>query len=157
MAGVAKSEASPRIKQLSCFLENRVGALKMLVTTLQEEGIRICAISILEAADHAVVRLVVDRPGVAREAMTRSGYVVFVKELLGVALPAGAEDGIRKVLACLLRAELNVRYVYSLMIHSADQPVLAVNVEDQEEASKILERAGLHLVSQKEIGLQDHS
>ena len=54
------------ITQLSCFIENRIGALRHVVGRFEAEGICICAVSILEAADHGVVRLVVDRPDDAK-------------------------------------------------------------------------------------------
>ena len=154
MTESTRSRVAPRIKQLSCFLENRVGALQRLVSMLDEKGVHVCAISILDAADHAVVRLVVDRPGVAMEVMNRAGYSVFETELLGVTFPPGQDVGIRKVLGSLLRAELNVKYIYSLIVQHIDRPILAVNVEDLEEAGRVLERAGFPLVHQDEIGVE---
>ena len=155
MTESTRARLAPRIKQLSCFLVNRVGALQRLVTTLEQSGVHLCAVSILDAADHAVVRIVVDRPGVALEAMAMAGYSVFETPLLGVAIPNTGDFGIRKVLASLLRAELNVRYIYSLLFHSEERQVLAVNVEDLEEAAKVLERAGFELIHQDDIDIKD--
>ena len=156
MTESTRARIAPRIKQLSVFLVNRVGALQRLVTTLEEAGVHLCAVSILDAADHAVVRIVVDRPGNALEAMAHAGYSVFETSLLGVAIPNEGDFGIRRVLASLLRAELDVRYVYSLLIQSADRQILAVNVEDLEEASKILEREGFDLIHQDDIEVDDN-
>src|SRR5438270_3822872 len=44
-----------RVRQFTVFLENRVGRLQMLMRAL-EEGNRVCAISIEESADAALVR-----------------------------------------------------------------------------------------------------
>ena len=52
---------SARIKQLSVFLPNRVGALLGVTRSLNSVAIRILALSIADAADHAVARLVVDQ------------------------------------------------------------------------------------------------
>ena len=99
------------IVQLSFFLPNRLGALLRATRELDAKGIRICALSILDAADHAVVRMVVDRPTDAKGTLIAEGYAVFETDLLGVALPRGKGLGIGKVLSALLMAEVNIHYI----------------------------------------------
>lgn len=112
---------------------------------------RISAISILESADHAVIRLVVNRPFTAKTALESFGYDVFETELLGVLLPDEKEFGIQKVLTFLLMAEVNIRYIYSLLDRHEGRPILALNVENPAWAAEVLEKAGLTLVGQDEI------
>jgi hypothetical protein len=151
MIDTARDQSSPRIKQLSFFLPNRVGALLSVVRRLESNNIHICAISILDSADHAVIRLVVDRPSLALKALHDEGIQVFEVELLGVELPQQLKVGIRKILAALLLAEVNVRYVYSLIAHADHRPVLALNVDDIPSAIKVLRNHGLTLIGQEEI------
>ena len=152
MTEIARGTIIPRIRQLSCFLENRVGALQRLLNVLEHEGVHLCAISIVEAAEHAVARIVVDRPSLAKRALVDKGYSVFETNVLGIGLPPKGEFGIKKVLGSILQAELNVKYVYSLLVHSDEQAILAVSVEDFDEAGRVVLRAGLRLVGQNEIG-----
>ncbi len=49
-------------KQLSIFLENRPGGLARICGTLAESGINILALSIHDTVDHAIIRLLADRP-----------------------------------------------------------------------------------------------
>jgi hypothetical protein len=151
MVEIARDRSTPRIQQLSFFLRNRLGALREALAKLQEEQVRISAISILEAADHAVIRLVVDRPFTAKTALESFGYDVVETELLGVPMPEEKEFGIQKVLTCLLMAEVNIHYIYSLLDRHDDRPILALNVENAEWAAEVLEKAGLSLVGQDEI------
>ncbi|MBI4587066.1 MAG: hypothetical protein HY717_23900 [Planctomycetes bacterium] len=151
MFEVARDQTGPMIKQLSFFLPNRVGALLGVVRKLEEKNVHICAVSILDSADHAVIRMVVDRPSVAREALIAEGHEVFETELLGVELSPKKNLGIKNVLATLLLAEINIHYIYSLIVQSNDRPILAFHVDEVATAVKALQKHGLTLVGQDEI------
>jgi hypothetical protein len=146
-----EDQASPRIKQISIFLENRLGALLGVTRVLEEQDVHICAVAISDAADHAVVRLVVDRPTLAGAALGAAGYHLIESDLIGVALPANKVGGMRKVLSALLTAELNVHYVYAVITPSVHRAVIAMHVEDMERAGHALVGSGLQLVSQDEL------
>jgi hypothetical protein len=144
-------QTAPRIKQLSIFLENRLGALLPITRVLEGHDIHICAIDIRDGTDYAVVRLVVDRPTLAEASLSAEGYKVFMTDLLGVAMPHGRGMGIRKVLSALLMAELNVHYLYAVVTHSRHHDVLAVHVEDMDRAAEMLRSQGLELISQDDL------
>jgi hypothetical protein len=157
MAETARDQSDPRLRQLSFFLPNRLGALFRATNHLERGRIRICGLNILDAADHAVVRMIVNRPDAARTALAEAGYPVFETELLGVALPAREEFGIRKVLSGLLAAELNIAYAYALIVQVDDHPVLALKVDDLSIAARVVRAAGLALVDQDELGWEEGS
>jgi hypothetical protein len=149
MPEVARDQTGPQIKQLSFFLPNRLGALLRSTRCLETQNVRICALSIIDAADHAVVRMVVDRPSVAREALEAEGYSVYETELIGVALEKGME--IRRILSALLLAEVNIHYIYALMVQASGRPVIALHVDDIRAAGKVLRDQGLELIGQDEL------
>lgn len=146
--------AGARIKQLSLFIGDRLGALHRALTLLDADRIQICALSILDGADHAVVRLIVDRPALAVRLLEEEGYTVYARDLLGVALPHREERdvGLREVLQTLLSAEVKVAYVYSLVVTLNDRSVLAINVEDMDLAERAITGFGLELVDQEQLG-----
>ena len=139
-----------RITQLSIFLENRLGALLGVTRVLEAQNINICALSITDAADHAVVRLVVDRPSLASASLQAEGYHIIEADLLGVSLPPTKVGGFRKVLTALARAELNVHYVYAV-ISGGQAAVIAFHVEDMDRAARVLVESGLSLVGQDDL------
>jgi len=150
MPDVAHRRAEPPvIKQLAVFLPNRLGALLSMTRCLDTLGLAIRAVNIIDAADHAVARLLVDRPTLAKEALLAEGYSVVETDLLGVALPRGG--GVRQVLQALLLAELNIHYVYSLIGGASGTPVLAVHVEDPAAAARVLAEKGFELIGQDEL------
>lgn len=152
MFDVTEGQSDPqRIKQLSVFLENRVGALLSVTRCLEALGLRIAALSIIDSVDHSVARMVVDRPELAYETLRADGYSVVESELLGVIIPEDHALGIRGLLSTLLLAELNVHYLYPLLTSSMGPPVLAVHVEDTEAGSRVLLEKGYELVGQQEL------
>ena len=155
MLELTRDQTGPHIKQLSFFLPNRLGALLRATRGLESNNVKICSVSILDAADHAVVRMVVDRPSMALKALRDEGYNVFETELLGVTLPVEKGIGIRKVLSALLLAEVNIHYVYSLMVQAGAHPVLALHVDDMRAAEKVLRDQGLELIGQDELSAPD--
>ena len=48
---------------------------------LERHDVHMCAVQILDAADHAVVRTVVDKPELAVHELTEAGYQVFTTDL----------------------------------------------------------------------------
>lgn len=151
MLDTTRDQTGPLVKQLSFFLRNRVGALLGVVRLLEEHNIHICAISILDSADHAVIRMVVDRPALALKLLQDRSLTVFESELVGVELPSQGKIGIRKILSALLLAEVNVQYVYSLLVLANRRPVLALHVDDIPTAIRVLRNHGLTVVGQDEI------
>ncbi|MGH9360467.1 MAG: hypothetical protein ACRD2T_01015 [Thermoanaerobaculia bacterium] len=151
MLDTARDTSGPRVRQLSFFLQNRVGALLNVARKLQELNIHICAVSILDSADHAVIRMVVDRPSLAKEALLEKGLSIFETELVAVELPIEKGIGLPRILSALLMAEVNVHYIYSLIVPSNGHPVVAFHVDAMETAARVLKQQGLILVGQDQI------
>jgi hypothetical protein len=155
MPEVANQQVNPRLRQVSFFIPNRLGALRRAIQILEEKDVRIGGISVLETADHAVVRLVVDRPDGAFELLTAEGYGGCITELLGVRLPPGPRFGIQRVLSVLLGAEVSLMYCYGLILQAGGHPVLALQADDLGMAGRVLVRNGFPLVGQDDLHWPD--
>ena len=140
----------PLVKQFSVFLENKVGALLNLTRTLGEANVHICGLSVVDTADSAVIRTVVDDPDQCREALRKARLPVNESSLVVVELPRGPEK-LDIVLQHLVAAEVNVQYTYSLMVRPRDKALLALHCEDSEYARDVLTKAGFAVISQKDI------
>src|SRR5436190_22697074 len=77
------------VRQVSVFLENRVGQLLRLVQSFQGTSIRILAITVEHAVDCAIVRLMLDDPDEGLKLLKRAGFPTSVTELIIVELPPG--------------------------------------------------------------------
>ena len=140
----------PLVRQFSVFLENKVGALLALTRTLSESNVHVCGISVVDTADASVVRIVVDDPDRCGEALAKASIPVSESNLLVVEMPRGPEK-LDTVLRCLVAAEVNIQYTYSLMIRPHDKALLALHCEDPEFARDVLLKAHYSVLGQKDI------
>jgi hypothetical protein len=153
MLETARDQASPRIHQLSFFLPMRVGSLQQVVTALDAKQIRICGLSILDAHDHAVVRMVVDKPGKAVRTLEENGRITCTNLLLGIAVPEREPTVVNRLLGRLLCAELNVHYAYALLVRHKDAPIVALSADDLDSAAEVVRNGGFELVEQNDLEL----
>ncbi len=140
----------PRVRHFSVFLSNRVGALMDLTKALGEANVHICGLDVINSADSAILRMVVDDPSRCRDVLARQGIAVAETEAIAVELPMGPEK-LGNVLSILLTAEINVEFTYSLMIRPRGKAVLLLHVDDEEFASSVLAKAGIVVLGQADI------
>jgi hypothetical protein len=152
-----RENIDPRIQQISFFLPNRLGALRRAFAALESKRLKIGGISTLDATDHAVVRLVVDKPETALEILAAEGYGACATDVMGCALPPGPDFGILRVLSLLVSGEVNVEYAYSLILRHDRQSVLALQVDDLDMAGRVLRSHGITLVGQDQLLWEDPS
>ena len=149
MFDITEDRDNHYIKQLSIFLPNRLGQLLMVHRIFDAHDIKLCAVSIVEAADHAVARVVVDKPTLAQQMLITEGYSVVDADLIAVVLPN--EVGIGRVLKAMLLRELNVHYVYSLITQNRGRTIVALHAEDPDVAEEILTEQGFRLIGQDDL------
>jgi hypothetical protein len=141
---------SPLVRQFSVFLENKVGALLDITRLLGDGNVHICGLSVVDTADAAVVRMVVDDPDHCRSLLQDASIPFKESYLVVVELPQGPEK-LDQVLSHLVAAEVNIQYTYSLMIRPHDKVLLALHCEDAEYADAVLAKAGCAVLDQKDI------
>ncbi|MDD4932821.1 MAG: acetolactate synthase [Methylacidiphilaceae bacterium] len=146
----AREGNTEKIIQFSVYMENKAGRLLDLVRLLTGGGVDIVGFTILDSVDAAVIRLVVDDPASARSLLHEHQIAFNESTLVAVELPQSADD-LRKLLATLLQAEINIYFSYPLITRPYGKAVLALRVEDDELASSVLIRNQFRVLSQKDI------
>ena len=140
----------PAIRQFTIFLENRVGQLLEVVKRFEGTGIRVCALSINDAAECAFVRFLVSDADRGREILERSGLAMIETDLVGVELPEGPQPLLR-VCTALLQAELNIIQAYPLIIRPNGKPAVAIMVENNELAMETLREKGFTIITEGDL------
>lgn len=125
--------------QLAIFLENRPGVLAEVCATLAGARVNILALTVVDTVDHAVVRMVVDRPGVAVHLLEARGLLVVTNEVVAVDLPhrPGALGEIARRLAA---GRVNIEYLYATTAPGAKKATVIVRPDDVAKARRILGR-----------------
>lgn len=144
----------PCLRQFCVFMENHVGALHQLMRHLEQHDLRIVALSINDAVDFAVARLMVDQADRAREIFKLSGLTVIENDILGVELPDDPQPYVRICIA-LLSAEINIHYTYPLNFRRGGNGAIAIYVDDIDQATSILEAQGMTMVTEGDLRQDD--
>lgn len=133
---------------ISVFAENKPGRLDHITGVLARAGINIRAIKISDLGEHGVVKILVDDPDRAYQALKLAGVLASQKEIVAVAVE-DRPGGLHEVLTVLTRQRINVEDSYGFVLRP--RAVLVIEVADVAEAMRLLEGAGLHLLSKEEI------
>ena len=146
----ARGYSPPTVRQFGVFLENRVGKLFELVRIFDEApDVHMCAFSVVEASDHAVVRVIPNNADAAREILRSQGLPFSEDDLLIVEL---ADDHtLTSMCLYLLGAELSIRFAYPLMLRPDGRPTIALAVDDQILAGQILRKKNFRLLGEGDL------
>lgn len=146
----ARHSGLEKVIQFSIFIENRVGALLDLVNYLHAEGVTILASSIIDTADCAIDRFVVDDPDRARLCLHEQGFLFSERAVVAVELRNGAAQ-LRELLQALYEGECNIHSIYSFMIQPRGYPCVALHVDDDDVATSVLQSNGFEVLKQSEL------
>ncbi len=141
---------APRVRQFAVFLKNKVGALREVVRILDEHNVVVLALSIAESSETAISRMIVSDPDRTAALFCEHEIAHSECELMVVELPGGPGD-LSGVLAALLMAEVNVYFIYSLLVRPSGHPLLALHLDDLECATSVLLGEGFKLLNQGDL------
>jgi hypothetical protein len=149
----ARGRDWPSVRQFNVFVANRLGGLMDVVRRFETTDVRIVALTVVDSADCAIIRLVLSDPERALEILQQAKLPVTESDLLVVKLPEG-EHPILQICKTLLAAELNIHYAYPLLVGPAGAPALALHVEDHETASATLARQKFVLFTEDDLNAE---
>src|ERR1700682_1347324 len=111
----ARGRDWPSVRQFNVFLENRLGALLEVVRHFETTDIRIVSLTIVDSADCAIVRIVLNDPERAYEIFKAANLPITESDLLVVQLPDSTQP-LLEICKALLKAEIGIHYAYPLLV-----------------------------------------
>ena len=125
--------------QLSLFLENKPGTLAAVCRAFAEEKINIQAISVSDAVDHAVVRVVVSDPRRAVHLLGERGVLVVERDVL--MLESCNKPGeLARIAQTLADHKVNIEYAYTATLPGASKGAMILRVDNLKKAERVLKR-----------------
>ena len=146
----AETFGIPMIRQLSVFLEDRVGALLRLFKVFEGSTVRIVGMSVVHTVDCSIVRLVCDDSDTAMDLLRSKGFAFVESELLAVEVPQG--QGLMSICSALLTGEVNIDYAYPLLSRPTGRAVLVIRTDNAETAAHVLKARDFCLVREHDLG-----
>ncbi|MCH2448009.1 MAG: ACT domain-containing protein [Candidatus Poseidoniia archaeon] len=122
-------------RQISVMLKNRPGQLAAVGDALTDAGVNLIALSVVDASDHAVMRLVTSDWTATRKAIEALGHSTVMNKVLAIELPH-EKGALAAASAKLASADVNIHYIYGSA--AGRNSVLVAHVSDLEAAQKAL-------------------
>jgi hypothetical protein len=138
------------IKQISLFVENRPGRMAKVSKTLSDAGVNIRALTIAEAGDFGVIRMVVDGPERGYKVLKDNGFTVSTTEVLAVEMK-DTPGGLYEIVNTLGESGVNVDYAYAFVTAKAQKAMLILRVDDLARARAALSGKGVKMATREEL------
>ena len=141
------------IPQVSVYLDNRPGSLSEAMAQLDKNQIKIFALSIADAGEFGLVRMVTEDPEKATKVLEDVDYNL-AKSRRNTEVTAvfmGDEDKISKITKILADGSINIEYAYSSAVHVDGKIALILRASDIENAEKTLKANGITVLTLAEI------
>lgn len=133
-------------RQISVFIENRAGRLARVTGVIRDAGANIRAISMGDAPDFGIFRVVVDDTGRALTALRAAGFLAEVQDVVAVEM-VDKPGSLAAVLELLAQNEVNVEYLYASLAAEPGKAVVFLRFEDPEQAIAVLTAGGARVVA----------
>jgi hypothetical protein len=139
-----------KLKQLSLFLENKPGALSAPVKLLASANINILTLSIAEAQQYGILRMIVRDWEAAKDLLVKNGLLVKVTDVLAIEVP-DRPGGLAEILDVLEQAGINLEYMYAFTLKRDSKGVLLFRFDDPDKAIRALKKSKIKLVGSAEL------
>ena len=140
------------IHQISVFLENRTGQLAEITKLLADEHVDIRAISIAEASDYGLVRMIVDDSHKASAILLQHGDILSMTPEWAVEVP-DRPSGLADLLAVLSENHVDVEYMYSLFTNKSGHAYMVLRISDEPRFLSALGEKQIKVMSKDDLGL----
>ena len=119
------------MKQLTVFIENRLGRLEEVTETLSAANINIICISLSDTGEYGMLRMIVSQPAAAVDALAAS----VLGDVIAVKLPHhfGALKGLSGQLS---ENGIDIKYMYALT--SGENAAIVIKTSDNDKAEAVL-------------------
>lgn len=138
------------IREVSVFVENKPGRLAEIANALAKNQVDIRALSIADTSGFGILRLIVDNPAAALDALAGEGFATTVGQVVAIEVD-DRPGGLARVLNVLFKEEVEVEYVYAFSRKPDGRAIVILKPSDYEKALDILGRDNMRVVKEEEI------
>lgn len=139
-----------QIQQLSIFVENKPGRLAEITEALAAANIDIRAISVADTSDFGILRLIVDKPREAVQALKKAQLTVTLTNVIAMGINDKPGE-FSKALRILADTGISVEYMYAFISRDKGKAYVILRVEDSEKATKSLQERGITMLTAEQI------
>jgi hypothetical protein len=131
----------PQTTQFSVFTANKPGVLAEVCRTMAREKINITGMSMMDAAESGVLRLITDKPDSARVALQRMNIPMTETDVLAITLP-NRVGAVADLCERLSNAHVHIAYMYATTGGRGANATVVFKVGDVKKAVRAIEAPG---------------
>lgn len=139
-----------KIKQLSIFLQNRMGSLSKPLEVLTVANVNIRAMCMADTSEFGILRLVVDDPEKGKEALEENNFLVKITEIIGVEMN-DTPGGLTAVLDIIKDNLIDLEYLYAFSHDKEGKAILLLHADYIDKLISVLQENNIPLVSAEEV------
>ena len=139
-----------KIKQLSIFLQNRMGSLSKPLEVLTVADVYIRAMCMADTSEFGILRLVVDDPDKGKEALEQNNFLVKITEIIGVEMH-DAPGGLTSVLNIIRDNNIDLEYLYAFTHEKEGKAILLLHADDIDALIDVLNKNNIPIVPSNEV------
>ncbi len=139
-----------KIKQLSIFLQNKMGSLAKPLEVLTVADVNIRAMCMADTSEFGILRLVVDDPIKGKEALEENNFLVKITDIIGIEMN-DAPGGLTSVLDVIRDNLIDLEYLYAFSHKKEDKAILLLHADDIDKLIDVLSKNNIPLVSAEEV------
>lgn len=141
------------VTQVSIFLENKPGHLQNALKVLADSNINILTLTIAEASDFGIVRMIVNNPDEAARVLRENNFTCSTTEVLALEIE-DKPGSLFRALESFRKRNLNIEYMYAFTEKRGGRAVMIFRFDDIEAAKESLVEEGYNILKRIDI-IQD--
>ncbi len=138
-------------KEVSIFLENKVGHFERITSILKLNEINILSMSLNDTVNGwGILNLLVNHPEKAFLALSEKGISVALRDVIAVEIKDEA-GGLNELLQNVARAKINFNNAYGRNIRENKTAILLLDVPDFQDSINKLTECGIEILSDEKV------
>ena len=139
-----------KIKQLSIFLQNKMGSLSKPLEVLTFADVNIRAMCMADTSEFGILRLVVDDPEKGKEALEENNFLVKITEIIGVEMN-DTPGGLTTVLKVIKENLIDLEYLYAFTHEKEGKAILLLHADKIDDLISALTENNIPIVPAEEV------
>ena len=139
-----------KIKQLSIFLQNKMGSLSNPLEVLSDAEVNIKAMCMADTSEFGILRLVVDNPVKGKEILEKNNFLVKTIETIAIEMN-DTPGGLTEILKILKENNINLEYLYAFTHEKQGKAILLLHSDNINDLIDALNKNNVVIVNSQEI------
>lgn len=134
------------VRQLTVFIENRVGTLQEVAKVLKDNDINIYSISLADTSEYGLLRMIVSDPDKGSRILKENSFSAKTTEVVAVKLE-NKVGTLSSLFGTLAEAGIGIEYMYAMATSRTGAMILKTS--DGSKAVEVLKNAGFGLLDEE--------